>query len=73
MQLITVASSAPKVAEEERFDQTAQTLANLIMHCNAFSGAGISTSAGRFNFNTWTSTILRSNLTWVEEIPEFCD
>jgi hypothetical protein len=53
-----MASSAPKVAEEElyeppeRVNQKAQALANQIQkskHFIAFTGAGISTSAGQLH------------------------
>ena len=52
-----MASSAPKIAEEERHeaaeavDRKAQALVNQIRqskHFIAFTGAGISTSAGEF-------------------------
>jgi hypothetical protein len=55
-----MASSAPKVAEEERHeaadtvDQKAQTLVDQIRkskHFIAVTGAGISTSAGQFLYN----------------------
>jgi len=54
-----MADSAPKIAAEERFegpdviDRKAQTLANQIKkskHFIAFTGAGVSTSAGEFHF-----------------------
>jgi hypothetical protein len=56
-----MADSAPKVAEEERIeapevvDQKAQRLANQIRdskHFIAFTGAGVSTSAGKSSGST---------------------
>lgn len=60
--LNAMASSAPKIAEAERteaddvVDQKAQELVDLITkskHFIAFTGAGVSTSAGEFPIYPW--------------------